>query len=67
MVGYPSLSTRMRGDALNNIEFDVDVTSIWTYDSDLQVWEEVGPSDYLQMGRGYIIHSNVEKTWDVPL
>jgi outer membrane protein assembly factor BamB len=67
MVGYPSLNSRMRGEALNNIDFGNDVTSIWTFDSDLQVWEEVGPSDYLKMGRGYIIHSNVEKTWDVPL
>jgi hypothetical protein len=33
----------------------------------MQKWKEIGDSDYFEIGRGYWIHSKVEKTWDVPL
>ena len=67
MVGYPSLSNRNRTAALNNIFFDQDVDAIWTFDVATQTWQEIGPTDYFALGRGYWIHSKVTKVWDVPL
>jgi parallel beta-helix repeat protein len=67
LVGYPSLSDKLRLDALNNIIFGSDVDAIWTYDTALHKWEEMTKLDYFERGRGYWIHSKVTKTWDVPL
>jgi parallel beta-helix repeat protein len=67
MVGYPSLSNRNRTAALNNITFGSEVDSIWTYNAATQRWDEISPSDYFEVGRGYWIHSKVTKVWDVPL
>lgn len=66
MVGYPSLTTRDRDSALNNLIFDVDVDAIWTYDAALDQWIELGPSDNFETGRGYMIHSLFDNTWTVP-
>jgi parallel beta-helix repeat protein len=67
LVGYPSLMNRTRDNALNNIDFGGDVDAIWTYNAYKQKWEEIGPSAYFELGRGYWIHSMVTKTWNVPL
>jgi parallel beta-helix repeat protein len=67
LVGYPSLISYNRTQGLNNITFGTDVDSIWTYNAATKKWEELGPSDYIEIGRGYWIHSKVEKDWDVPL
>lgn len=67
LVGYPSLSNKNRTSALNNIEFGTDVDSIWAYNSTIQAWVEIHEVDYFEIGKGYWIHSNVEKIWDVPL
>ncbi len=67
LVGYPSLSNKTRTAALNNITFDTDVDSIWTYKAENQRWDEIDPSDYFEIGRGYWIHSKVTKTWEVPI
>jgi parallel beta-helix repeat protein len=67
LVGYPSLSDKVRLDALNNINFGSDVDAIWTYNTALHKWEEITKLDYFERGRGYWIHSKVTKTWDVPL
>jgi hypothetical protein len=67
MVGYPSLINRTRDNALNNIIFNQDVDAIWTFNAATQTWQEIGPSDSFELGRGYWIHSKVTKIWDVPL
>jgi len=67
LVGYPSLISYNRTQGLNNITFGKDVDSIWAYDTLTQKWEELGPSDYFEIGKGYWVHSKVEKDWDVPL
>jgi hypothetical protein len=67
LVGYPSLSNRIRPDALNNIDFGSDVNAVWTYKASMRKWVEIGPIDYFELGMGYWIHSKVSKTWDVPL
>jgi parallel beta-helix repeat protein len=67
LVSFPSLEDRNRTQGLNNINFPGDVDSIWTHNVRSQKWEEIGESDYFETGRGYWIHSKVQKTWDVPL
>jgi parallel beta-helix repeat protein len=54
MVGYPSLINR-------------EVDSIWTYNATSQKWKEIGIIDYIELGKGYWMHSKVTKVWDVPL
>jgi uncharacterized repeat protein (TIGR01451 family) len=67
LVGYPSLTSYNRTNGLNNITFDTDVDSIWTYNAITQKWEELGTTDYFEMGRGYWVHSKVTKSWIVLL
>jgi parallel beta-helix repeat protein len=67
MVGYPSLSNRNRDNALNNINYGNDVDAVWTFNAATQTWQEIGSSDYFELGRGYWINSKVTKVWDVPL
>jgi parallel beta-helix repeat protein len=67
LVGYPSLKNRTRDNALNNLNFSTDIDSIWTFNAATQKWEEIGPTDYIELGRGYWIHSRTTKVWDVPL
>jgi parallel beta-helix repeat protein len=67
LVGYPSLTNKLRDTALNNIIFDIDVDAIQTYDAATKTWEELSPSDSFELGEGYWVHSKVEKVWIVPL
>ncbi|UCE39229.1 MAG: right-handed parallel beta-helix repeat-containing protein [Thermoplasmata archaeon] len=67
MVGYPSLSNKIRTEALNNIDFPSDVDAIWTYNSTTQKYEKISESDYFEIGRGYYIHAKAEVVWEVPL
>jgi hypothetical protein len=67
LVGYPSLSNMTSTIALNNIAYGADVDSIWAYNATTQKWEEIGPTDHFELGRGYWMHSKVTKTWIVPL
>jgi hypothetical protein len=67
LVGFPSLDSKVRDIALNNIQFDTDVDLIQTYNVTSGSWEELGISDYFEKGRGYWIHSNLMKVWEVPL
>jgi parallel beta-helix repeat protein len=67
LVGYPSLTSYNRTIGLNNIDFGPDVDSIWTYNSTKLKWIELSNEDYFERGRGYWIHSRVEKVWNVPL
>ena len=66
MVGYPSQNNRNRTSALNNIVFGTDVDMILSFNNGTQSWEEVGVSDLLEVGKGYWVHSLVEKVWDIP-
>lgn len=66
-IGYPSLKNYNRTEGLNNLTFGTDVDSIWTYNAATQKWEEIGPLDYFEVGRGYWIHARVEKVWEVPI
>ena len=67
MVGYPSLSNKVRTNALNNLIFDTHVDSIWTFNASTQKWQEMGSSDYFELGKGYWIHATQDCVWEVPL
>ena len=67
MVGYPSLTTYNRTEGLNNLAFNNQVDTIWSYDATTQKWEEMGESDYFEIGKGYYIHAKSECEWEVPL
>jgi hypothetical protein len=67
LVGYPSLTKRVRTAALNNVDFGSDVDAIWTYDASSGQWMELELSDSFESGRGYWIHSLKETTWEVPI
>jgi parallel beta-helix repeat protein len=67
LVGYPSLASYNRTNALNNLNFTTEIDSIWTYYSATKEWKELGESDFFEVGQGYWIHSKVEKLWKVPL
>jgi hypothetical protein len=67
LVGYPSLGSKIRNTALNNLQFTTEVDLVQTFNSTTGSWEELGEFDYFEKGRGYWIHSKVDKVWDVPL
>jgi parallel beta-helix repeat protein len=67
MVGYPSISNKLRNGALNNLDFGTEVDAIWTYNSGAKKWEEVGELNYFVMGKGYWIHTTTDCVWEVPL
>lgn len=67
MVGYPSLTNYIRTDGLNNLVFNNHVDAIWTYNNTNQRWDEIGPSNYFEIGRGYWIHAKKKCVWEVPL
>jgi parallel beta-helix repeat protein len=67
LVGYPSLSNKMRTEALNNISYGSEIDAILTYDSTAQKWEKMGPSDYFEIGKGYYIHAKTDCDWEIPL
>jgi parallel beta-helix repeat protein len=66
-VGYPSLTIHNRTNGLNTLEFGKDVDCIQWYDSSTKTWHFMGPEDVFVPGRGYWIHSKVEKDWEVPV
>ena len=67
MVGYPSLSSKNRTIALNNLDFGIEVDAVWTHNAPTQMWEEVGESDSFFLGKGYWIHATMNCVWQVPL
>ncbi len=67
LVGYPSLKGYDRTDGLNDINFPTEVDAILSYNASTQKWEELGPTDHFEIGRGYWIHAKQKCTWEVPL
>jgi parallel beta-helix repeat protein len=67
MVGYPSLTSYNRTEGLNNLTFNNQVDAIRSYNAATQKWEEMGETDYFEIGKGYYIHAKSECEWEVPL
>lgn len=68
LVGYPSLRRNCKRQALGNLVYGADIESIWTYNANMQNWEELDEwSDFFEPGKGYWIYAVNECIWEVPL
>ena len=67
LVGYPSQTNYNRTEGLNNLTFDTNIDSIYTFNAARQQWKELGPSDYFEIGKGYWVHAKTKCEWKVPL
>jgi hypothetical protein len=67
LVGYPSLTSHIRTDGLNNLNFLTDVDCIQWYNASSATWHIMGSDDYFEKGVGYWIHTKDNIVWDVPL
>jgi parallel beta-helix repeat protein len=67
LVGYPSLSTKNRTKALNNLTFGDEVDAIWSYNPATKSWLNLGSDDTFEIGYGYWIHAKTECEWEVPI
>jgi hypothetical protein len=67
MVGYPSFSYYNRTVGLNDLEFGLDVDCIQWYDAITKTWHFMASDDIFVPGRGYLIHSKMDISWEVPL
>ena len=65
LVGYPSTSDRLRDDALNNLEFGVDVEMIQGFDSINKIHKNLESADSMEPGQGYFILANYDCQWVV--
>jgi uncharacterized protein YkwD len=65
LVGYPSTSIRLRDNALNNLEFGVEVEMIQGFDSINKIHETLGPADSIEPEQGYFILANYDCQWVV--
>jgi hypothetical protein len=67
LVGYPSLTNHNRTIGLNNLEFGLDVDACQWYDAITKTWYDMDSEDDFVLGKGYWVHSKVDKLWEVPL
>jgi parallel beta-helix repeat protein len=67
LVGYPSQTSYIRSEGLNNLAFDSEVEAIWSYNAETRTWEEMGEGDSFEIGGGYWVLSRDNTVWDVPL
>jgi hypothetical protein len=67
LVGYPSLTDKLRMEGLNNIIFGTDVDLIQWYDPSTQTWHDMDEDDDFVLGRGYWVHVKIECEWEVPV
>ncbi len=67
LVGYPSTMNRTRDEALNNLEYDMDIYKICHYNTTAFQMEMVTGSDSFEVGQGYWIYANNLCVWEVPL
>lgn len=67
LVGYPSLTSHARTQALNGLSFGTLVDAIQWFDASTKTWHFMEEEDSFVVGRGYWVHSNVEVSWEVPL
>jgi predicted MPP superfamily phosphohydrolase len=65
LVGYPSLITCNRTQALNNTLFGTHVNKIMWYNSSSGNWHDMGENDGFVPGRGYWVHALTEHSWSI--
>jgi hypothetical protein len=69
LVGYPSKSDKQVSVALNNLNLGTDVDYVGYFDATTDKFVSLTGSDYMEVGRGYYMHSVSvsELIWNVPL
>jgi hypothetical protein len=66
MVGYPCVNDKTRDDALNNLIYGSDITSMLFYDTAQQLFVELSnPTDLVRVGYGYWIYATHHVDWIV--
>jgi len=65
MVGYPSSTSRVRVDALNNLVFGSEIAVIQFYDIGSGMIVSLGSGDNMEPGKGYWMHATQDCDWIV--
>jgi hypothetical protein len=65
LVGYPSATTRLRDDALNNLDFGVQIDAIQYYDTATGRIKDLGVGDSMEPGKGYWMYATQNCDWIV--
>ncbi len=65
LVGYPSTSSRLRNESLNNLDFGTHISVIRYYDTTTDTLKDVGINDYMGPGKGYWMLATQDCTWIV--
>ncbi len=65
IVGYPSTTSRLRDNALNNLLYGSDIQIIQWYDAATGTYRTLGSGDSMVATRGYMVYANQDCTWTV--
>jgi hypothetical protein len=65
IVGYPSATSRLRDDALNNLVYGSDIQIVQWYDAATGSYRTLGSGDPMVATRGYMVYANQDCTWTV--
>jgi uncharacterized protein YkwD len=65
LVGYPCTTGRERDNALNNLEYGIDVEVIQRYDAISNTYKNLGEEEAMKPGQGYFIFANYDCQWIV--
>jgi hypothetical protein len=65
LVGYPSITPLLRDAALNNLNFNDQITVIRYYDTAEDRIKPVGPGDTMEPGKGYWMYATQNCVWTV--
>jgi hypothetical protein len=65
LVGYPSIMSRIRDDALNNLNYGNDIQKIQYFDAEVQSWKKLEANDKMKKGIGYWFYANSDLIWIV--
>jgi uncharacterized protein YkwD len=65
LVGYPSITQKLRNQALNNLAFDNEIDAVQYYDTATDSILDLGKNEYMKPGLGYWIHATQYCQWIV--
>jgi hypothetical protein len=65
LVGYPSETERLRNNALNNLDYGIEVDSVQYYDSQTNSFSEMKFNSKMMPGNGYWVHVTQDCEWTV--
>ncbi|UCG68486.1 MAG: hypothetical protein JSV09_11820 [Thermoplasmata archaeon] len=65
LVGYPCTTPKSRDNALNNLDFDIQINAVEYFDNGTKTIRSLEEWDYMEPGKGYWIHAIQECDWIV--